>query len=161
MRTEEQIAERLAGKARGFFGFDVEVLVRFVSFETASPKLTEEARNAEGAKDEWERERLPLDESVVKKDMAEYMEFAWDKASDHRGLSAHRSLEKMEAYLWILGDDELIEKLEDVSYANYGCPRLAAICEKYDLPIPQDEGVQNMINSKPCGGYEGCGCGEP
>jgi len=88
------------------------------------------------------------------------MEFAWGKIEDHRGISANRSIEKMEAWLWLLDDEETLAALEEAPYKNYGAPKLKVICDKYGFPVPQDETIQNMIASRPC--REGCqdGCGQ-
>ncbi len=107
---------------------------------------------------DWEP--IPLTHEAVLAEMKEYMEFAWGKVDAHRGISASRSVEKMQAWLWLLGDEETLTfARDDDNYTNYGAPVLMKICQVYDFPIPDDEGIRNMAQGKPC--YPGCdeGCG--
>jgi len=60
-----------------------------------------------------------------------YMEFAWDKANNRRGISAMRSLAHMSAWLWIDGKDELALSINEYNY--YGKPQLVEICEVYGI----------------------------
>jgi hypothetical protein len=90
--------------------------------------------------------------------MRDYMEFAWGKADDHRGLSAMRSVEKFKAWVWLLGNDKLVEFCEDDDhYAYYGAPVLQRICQEYSFPIPDDAGIQRMMKGLPC--KDGCTSG--
>lgn len=61
----------------------------------------------------------------------EYMDFAWEKAKDCRGISAWRSLAHYQAWLWMLGDETLWPTLED--YEHYGKNELRKICEYFGL----------------------------
>jgi hypothetical protein len=91
--------------------------------------------------------------------MAAYMSFAWSKVEDHRAISASRSIDKLGAYVWLMGDDNVLSEMEAAGYAQYGAPKLACVCLAYGLPIPQDEEVQRMIRGETC--RPGCdaGCG--
>jgi len=82
--------------------------------------------------------------------------FGWGKVRNHRGLSADRTILKMKAWLWLLGDDELEAFAADyANYPQYGAPILKAICEKYDFPIPED-----VTWCERCKDYTGPGTGE-
>lgn len=156
MRTQEQIIERMKDIEKAdFFGFGQEVLIGFLDFQHAKPFLNDTA-----TEEKWNEagDRNPTEENV-KKEMADYMTFAWGKAKDHRGLSAGRSIEKMKAYVWLLENDALLEKIETIDYSQYGAPKLAAICREYSLPIPASEAIARMVEGKPCrdGCDEGCG----
>lgn len=153
MRTEAEIVEYLKAED-SFFGFDKDAIVPYLSYENAKdflkPEVTQEG---------WDKAKLEIKETVVIEEMRDYMEFAWGKVKDHRGLSANRSVEKMGAWLFVLGEDELVAMTDDDgAYPQYGAPILAAICKKYDFPIPQSSKLLNMIEGEPCG-QGGCGCG--
>lgn len=62
--------------------------------------------------------------------MKDYISFAWEKANDKRGISANRSIEHFKGWLWLLGDEEVVEYLK-ANYTPYGKPGLAYICKKY------------------------------
>jgi len=149
MRTLDEIAARAAA-ADDIFGFAREVLVPYLDFERARPFL-----KADAAAAEWQP--TPLD--MARAEMTEYMAFAWGKVEDHRGLSAGRSVEKLAAWAWLLGDDALVERIEAAPYAQYGAPKLAVICAAFDLPVPKSTGVQRMIRGEPCVDDCDMGCG--
>lgn len=56
------------------------------------------------------------------------MPFAIEKAMDGRGLSASRSISKMQAWVFALGETDAINWER---YADYGRPILRQICERY------------------------------
>lgn len=160
-KSEEQILAKLKEvKGGDMFGFKVEVLLQFLP-----AKIVQELfgfKNPEEDMKKWEEEdREDLTEENVMKLFREYMEFAWGKAADHRGLSAGRSVEKLTMYAWIMGADELVKDIEDerIEYAQYGCPILAAIATKFSLPIPTSSDIQNMIAGRPCEPDCTMGCG--
>lgn len=79
------------------------------------------------AESEWTH--LARDEAAVKDRMRRYMDFAWDKANNQRGLSAQRSIVHMSTWLWLLGRDAAAEQIHE--YDMYGKPRLRAISEAF------------------------------
>ncbi len=132
--------------AKDIFGFTGEVLVAYLDYD-----LAKEFLKPETTKEQWDEGFIPLSEEQVISDMKYYMEFAWGKVRNHRGISAGRSVEKMMAWLWLLDDDELISFIADEnSYPMYGAPILKRICEKYNFPIPEGEDIENMSNGLPC-----------
>ena len=136
-------------------GFEVDALLTFIPFEQVKPFLRDDA-----TEEEWNKAYKPLTVKNVLAEMEEYMEFAWGKVEDHRGISASRSVEKMQAWLWVLDDTKTLQFAEDDSnYENYGAPILMKICEIYGFTIPDDEGIHNMAQGKPY--HDGCeeGCG--
>lgn len=152
MKTIEEIIVRCQ-ESDDFFGFDQEVLLPFLPAEKAKPYLREDA-DLSG----WKQ--CPLEAEVVIKQMREYMDFAWGKVEDHRGLSANRSISKMQAWLWLLEDNETLSFAQKSSnYPQYGAPILWRICKKYGFAIPDGDDVANMAQGKPC--VYGCeyGCG--
>ena len=131
--TDGEILERIKSiKKRDFFGFETSDLLIRLPFEKAKPYLNDDAK-----KEEWEVQ--PRDRESLLKEMHEYMEFAWDKANDMRGLSAGRSLSRYQAWIWLAGDD-----LGDFSnYEYYGKNELVKICNHYGWDSSKwDDGVR-------------------
>lgn len=158
MKTQDEIVARIKAKEAAkssMFGFDLEVLIYALDFEHAKPWLKPEAKETDWAPS------TERDEAGIKKAALDYMEFAWGKAQDHRGLSAGRSIDKMTEYAWLLGHDDLVARLErdEVPYAQYGCPILKVISEAIGAPVPNDTETRRMMEGSPC--VDGCenGCG--
>jgi hypothetical protein len=151
MHTQDEIVTYL-GTHQSWLGFNVQALIPFLDFEHARSFLKDEV-----TAEEWEPTRLPLTEEGVLAEMREYMEFAWDKVENHRGISANRNVEKMEAWVWLLGRDDVLGRFLAAPYPQYGAPRLAQLCRDLSFPIPDGPGLVNMIAGRPC--HEGCeGC---
>lgn len=151
MRTAAEIVQRIK-ESKSFFGFEQEALIPYLTFEQARPFLKSEAKS-----EEWKP--FPLTEESVRAEMAAYMLFAWEKALDHRGLSAGRSVEKLSAWIWLLGDDVCLSLVEAAEHTNYGAPKLQVICDAFGLPMPDDEAARRMARGLPCRDDcdEGCG----
>ena len=151
MRTASEIVKRVL-ESNSMFGFESEVFISYLTFSQARALLKPEATE-EG----WGEVQNVAD---ARAHMAAYVaEVGWPKASGHRGISAGRTIEKVLAWLWLLEDDETAEKMNAAPYPQYGCPKLAALCARYDLPVPQDEAVQRMIAGEPCSPDCEMGCG--
>ena len=93
-------------------------------------------------------------------EMREYMMFAWKRVREHDGMSGTRSVEKMGAWLWLLGDDEAWRYTDAAChYRPYGAPVLAYICARYGFPIPEGDDLTRMAAGLPCepGCRNGCG----
>ena len=72
----------------------------------------------------------PLTEEFVRGEALKYLDFAFGKALDHRGISAGRSVQKMKEYCWLLGLDEAVAFAEDSeNYPNYGVPILKHVAK--------------------------------
>lgn len=157
MRTEAEVLAKIAelGDAGDMLGFSRDALIRFLSFPAAKPFLLPTV-----VEDEWHPN--PLTSDGVVGQMREYMDFAWEKALGHRGLSANRSVAKMREWVWLLGDDEALTFMDaDGNYPQYGVPILAYLCERFQLPMPADsaEQIKRMRVGGSCvpGCTEGCG----
>jgi hypothetical protein len=153
MRTPEQIVDKIENSA-SMFGFEREVWLGYLTFAEAKHFLKKEVKE-----EDW-GEPKPLTREQVLDDMRSYADFGWGKILDHRGISANRTVEKMEAWMWLLEDEEALAWLKKVDYAQYGAPKLKWICEHYDFPWPKDDGaIVNMTKGLPCqaGCLEGCG----
>lgn len=126
--ASEVLARIEARKADDFFGFEVGDYVDALPFASASAWLKPETTEAQ-----WEEGRLKTREEVVER-MRGYMEFAFGKANDQRGLSANRSVMHVIAWTWLAGDRELSESVEreyDEDYKFYGKLILRRVCEHY------------------------------
>jgi len=122
MRTQEEIIERIKDlKGTDFFGFQIYELYLALDHEHVKPFLKEGVEEKD-----WEQ-TIKNDEDV-KKTMIDYMEFAWEKANNCRGISASRSISHYKAWLWLLGDVVFnqFDDLEDYEY--YGKDKLVEIC---------------------------------
>jgi hypothetical protein len=154
MRTQEEIVKKVKETEKKFLSFAPEVLLPYLDYDDAKPHIKPEI-----TPDEWEKLRSPLTEEAVLKEAAQYMAtYGWDKAENHRGLSAGRTVDKMETWIWLLGEDDFLKEVEATRYENYGAPKLKLICEHFDWPLSDDEGVLRMAEGLPCrdGCDEGC-----
>lgn len=132
MKTQEEIVSRINEiKQHDLFGFESTDLLASLDFEHAKPFLKKGLK-----KEDWKPDSL-TDKAVIKI-MVEYMDFAIEKAINHRGLSAGRSVAHYRAWLWLIGDNRLIKFIDDDShYRNYGAPILKKIARKYKAPLPK------------------------
>lgn len=150
MRTQDEILAHIK-EVDSFLDFQESTLMEFLDYKNAKPYLKDEV-----TEEEWKKAQN-LDPVWHIRD---YMPFAIEKASNHRGISAGRSIEHMRAWLWLLGDDETLAFADaDQNYPNYGAPILKKICEKYQIEWPADnKALNNMAEGKECrpGCDEGC-----
>lgn len=143
MKTHDEIIQRIK-TSDDFFGFAGSALLELLPFDVARPLL---AKDTECTAETW---KWHADRAAVLACMRDYMEFAWDKVVDHRGISASRSVEKFGAWLWALGDEETLRKFEATDYAPYGAPQLAFVCETYGFQIPRSTAIRRMVDGSPC-----------
>ncbi len=137
-RTEDAITTKIKGiiaSNSDFFGVMHADMLRVLPYAVAKPFLVVTA-----TEEKWNEHRVPATREAVVKAMLDYMPFAWEKANNCRGLSAGRSVQHMQAWLWLL-DNPLGEKLEGI-YQYYGKPCLRAVCEAYGWDWRQwDDGL--------------------
>lgn len=133
MRTDEEIVAHVKKVSEGFDLFStVADLIVYLPYKHAKQFLKEGV-----TEEDWEESYRPLTREAVIKEIINYMDFAIGKAEGHRGISADRSIEHYKRWVWLLGDDDLLEFLEDSdNYENYGAPMLKKICETYKIPFP-------------------------
>jgi len=139
MRTQKEILERIEKRKKDdMFGWEILEYVDYLDFNNAKPYLKKGV-----TKESWEKAKNMEPAEKIK----DYMNFAWQKANGCRGISACRSLKHMLAWLWLDGQEEFLEKwnnLED--YESYGKPQLKAICELYGIDWKKyDDGVRTNI----------------
>jgi len=136
MKTQEEILSRMEEiKNEDMFGTEHSDLVNYLNYENAKPFLKDTV-----TKKDWEKDQSSTNEGALK-EMSDYIEFAWGKAIDERGLSSERSLMHYSAWIWLLNDGNYEEFKNQTSnnYAMYGKPVLKWICNKYKLTIPKGE----------------------
>ena len=126
-RTQEEIKQRFKD-ADDTFGTQAGDLVCYMSFETAKEFLTEDyVKEVEAGKEEWNQK------TDAKAEIIDYLEFAYGKAENERGLSSGRSMLHFRSWVW-LDDKDFYEEIEHYidHYTNYGIPTLDMISEHYD-----------------------------
>lgn len=152
-RSQDEILARFREHQNVLFDFEVEVLAGYLDYEHVRTHLTEGT-----TADQWAESQD--DPAQARDDAAAYLEFAFGKARDHRGLSAVRSVHKLSAWAWLLGDDDLAAAMrDDDHYPQYGVPALMLFAKRFDLPVPDDPALQRMAKGEPCTPdcAEGCG----
>jgi hypothetical protein len=158
MRTQEEIVNKIKQQQKELISFHLEVLVFYLDFKHAKEFLKEDVKD-----EDWEKDKQKYTREIVLEEAKTYMaNYGWPKCQGHRGISASRTLDKMKAWAWLLGDDSAVDeinRLEAHNYAQYGAPVLKYICERYGWPIPDDEATRRMMNGLPCvpDCSEGCG----
>lgn len=133
--NEEKAVEIFSGNS--FFGFDKEVAADFLSFDKVKHIYKDEyVKLVESGEKEYKQ---IVDIKEAAQDFLDYMVFAWMKALDERGISASRSIQKLSAWMKILGRSDIADTLDDDDLYNpYGRPALRASCDKLDISYPDD-----------------------
>lgn len=127
----------LKNKDDDFMGFKSEVAINYVTVKD-NPEFfvlgyIEDIKN--GITDDI----IIPDVNETAQDFLDYMVFAWMKAFDERGISASRSVEKLEAWMLILSRPDVAEVLRDPdNYNPYGRPALRKACEMLNISYPDD-----------------------
>ena len=137
LRTQEELSAKFdeLQKSGGFMDFRPEVLINFLSFESAKPHLKEDyIKEVEAGTKQWEQHTTV---EKAAEEFLDYMKFAWDKAEDERGISASRSVQKLGMWLWIMNRDDLRRIIEDDDLYNpYGAPALIEVCNQMGIKVP-------------------------
>lgn len=128
-RTETEVVEHLRAIRDDFFSWKWEVLATHLSADAVREFCKPDADLSD-----WTPR--PLHVEAVFAEFVEYLDFAWGKALDERGISAERSVDKLGEFLWLLGEDEVLARFTAAGYAMYGAPKLAVLSDAYNRPIP-------------------------
>jgi len=80
-------------------------------------------------KEEYKKDVVELTRENIIKEMEKYIDFAFEKAKNERGISANRSIWKFKQWLWALEDTEIT----DFDFEDYGTSLLTGIANKYNL----------------------------
>ena len=126
-RTQQEIVEHIRYVAgRDVVGWIRDSLLLYLDYEHAKQFLKDDVTEEQWA--ENYEHRKPIRERMI-----DYLDFAFEKARNQRGLSAWRSICHYQAWLWLDGDDELWREIEE--YSNYGYPQLIEICRYLDVDV--------------------------
>lgn len=134
-RAPDEVITRIKARMDAdMFGFEWPIYLEVLAFDQARPFLKPDA-TGEG----WP---TPKTVAQLREKAIQYMDFAWQKANNCRGISASRSISHYQAWLWLLGEtwgDSLFDE-----YEFYGKPQLVRICEHFGLdPKKWDDGIRS------------------
>lgn len=116
-RTQDEILTRIKEiTPHDPLTWNRQLLIGFLDFEHAQPFLVEGT-----TPEQWEHEADPRAELI------DYLDFAWEKVLNKRGISASCSVDKIEQWLWLMGDDALLAEYLAAPYPEYGKPQLAVV----------------------------------
>jgi len=128
IRTQEEVVQKMLDTVDQPLNFVPEVIVLYLSKENLNAGLEEKVSD-------W-TSITTIEETA--QDFLDYLNFGWEKAFDQRGLSAGRTIDKLGAWLWLMGRDDLVKLISDESLHDpYGMPALIAVSEKLGIDIPQ------------------------
>lgn len=159
-RTQEEILAKFRSVSAegGLFDFRPEVLAESMDLPTLKQVLPDYEAENPGTTFPL----VPVD--TLDERARGYLAFAITKALDHRGLSAGRSVQKLEMYAWLMGKDDVVTAMDEAGYTNYGVPKLKAFAEGMGYPFTVSEyyeqaELDRMAEGKRC--REDCeeGCG--
>ena len=143
MRTQEEIAARISERLSGdILGFEVDEYVLYLDYAHAKPLFADEL-----IEKEWDEATPKLTREDVVSRMKGYMPFAFEKANGRRGISANRSIMHYIAWIWLAGDDGLLQLVEEEyqdRYYDYGRPILEKICEFYGWDAQEFESGEKI-----------------
>lgn len=129
MRTAEDIVARIREiekTGNDWLGTIRLDLISYLPFAEAKEWLKPEVTEAE-----WKT--LPRDRESVVAQIVDYFPFAYEKAENQRGISAKRSINHMQAWLWMIGEDSLADEIKD--YHDYGIPQLNRIKRELSIDV--------------------------
>lgn len=154
MRTQDEILKRFTAHrntVEDLFGFRQEALLEAMTLETAERTGV--------LKEDFDRSKWT--EPNVESTAREYLLFAIGKAVNHRGLSAGRSIEKLEEWLWVLGDEATLNAFVDAAYPQYGAPKLEVLVQAWSVEheYAHDSHWHRMAVGYPCHSMCDRGCG--
>jgi hypothetical protein len=124
-RTQDEIRARFDA-ADDFFGFAAEVLADSMTADT----IRQINPNAQLPEDWAPKSREQLETAA-----REYLTFAIEKALNHRGISAERSVVKLREFAWLLGRDDVVEAMDAADYPQYGVPKVKAFADGMGWPF--------------------------
>ena len=134
-RTQDEIVERIKAIIKDDpLGFEYPVYIEYLDYDHAKPYLEDDV-----TREKWENS---VKSKTPKSEMIDYMKFAWEKANSERGISASRSIAHYVAWLWLEGNEDLAERIEN-EYIYYGKPQLVEICHYLNIdPSKYDDGIR-------------------
>lgn len=135
-RSQDEIVNYMKN-ADDWMGNIAGVLLQYLDWEHAKTCYKDEYVSKVESGEEKHNRITDVGEAV--QDFLDYMVFGWMKAIDRRGLSASRTVEKLSAWAWLLGRDDIATLLNDDGLYNpYGMPALIKACEELGITVPDD-----------------------
>lgn len=157
MRTPADIVTEMHRIAStDLLGYQSNDLLRHLPFDDARPFLIPEA-----TADAWKEVFIdPSDAHALNAELAEAFAYSYEKASNHRGISANIAIDRVRVVAWLLGRDDVVAAMDQADYQNYGMPKAKAACDVLGIPFSTDDGLIRMARGEPCS-PDGCsgGCG--
>lgn len=167
MKTEDEIVDRIRkiNAKPMLFEFVTDVLIEYLPWDKAKEFLDESKIErvckcgAKGAPkdnafcgkcgekllsvaEQWDRDRQKLDRESVLKAMRAYVPLGIQKARNRKGISAQRTIHKIDAWVWLLNEGEAKDIFEDVDLEDdYGETFLLEVCRHYGLPEPDEKEI--------------------
>jgi len=136
-RTQAEILEKISSND-DFWGNKQEVLMDFLEWKNSKQFYKDIFVKKVNNGEESEIKAITDIKEAVQ-DMLDYLIFGYMKSLDERGISSSRTIEKLSAWFWILGRNDLHELVEDDELYNpYGMPALIAVSEQMGLKAPKD-----------------------
>lgn len=131
-----QIAKRASTMNDDMLGFKIAVMNDYIPVQYGAAIFNPEFIKAVMAGKE---KHEPIDDIYeCAQDFLDYMVFAWMKAENERGISASRSIEKLGAWLRIMGREDLHDLIHDNGLYNpYGAPALIKVCKELGIDVPE------------------------
>ena len=166
-RTSEEIRAYIEAKP-DVLGSTLQTLVPYLSFDNVRSLLKDEATedwwneapdpDATRPAHDWDYPSWagnslgtprPFTREAVLLEAEAYHRFACVKARDQRGISAGRSVLKLTAWAWLLGEDDMVGFAEDDdNYPAYGAPILKRFAEHFGWPWPNDADLATMARGE-------------
>jgi hypothetical protein len=137
LRSIDEIKEQIKENSKKIIDFSNEVLYYYMPFEEVKKDFNDDfVKKVETGKETWNQ---ITDVKEAAQDFVDYMNFAWSKAMDQRGLSASRSIDKLSTWLWLMGRDDLVQIITDDSLYNpYGAPALIEVSKRMKISVPKE-----------------------
>jgi hypothetical protein len=151
-RSQDEIVARIEGITddEDVLGWSRDVLLGGLDYEHARPYLKPEITEAQ-----WTEAT-----ANVETEARNYLAFAIGKIRNHRGISASRSVDKLRAFAWLLGRDDVVAAMDAADYPQYGAPKVKAFAEGMGWDWPDHADLGRMAQGLPCEDTCADGCGQ-
>jgi len=136
-KTQDEIRKKY-DTSNSFIGSYQEVLLSYMDFYHCKNLYKDDyIKQVESGEKNFDPPITDILETT--QDFLDYLNFGYTKALDQRGISAGRTIEKLSAWLWLLGREDLEIIINSSSLYNpYGMPALIRLTEELGLEVPQE-----------------------
>jgi hypothetical protein len=156
MRTVDEVLARIEEIENTLVGsMTVDDLYEVLTYDEVKSKLRPEV-----TREEWGEIHSRSSESARRK-LVRYLPFAIEKAVNHRGISASRSVSHFKNWAWLMEDSEAQEFIADGgNYAMYGVPIIKYLLSrynvKYEFSSPEERRIFECMAKGECCGSGMC-----